>query len=163
MRYTECRCRQQIAWGAEQRAERGEDAAGNRNRYSSSRADLSRCQNWWEQPLSIQPNKRREVGEQKTGVERTFFFFPCLYREHLNLISSSSSILLHLSHHSLTPLHAFLSSYCTVCWIARLSGCHGKHHHVHLQLQVHLYHTICIPPFSSHLTVHFGLRRMDDG
>lgn len=95
----------------------------------------------------------------ESGSGADLFFF--LYREHpqphLFFFQYSSSSLPH------TPLYAFLSFYCIVCWIVRLSGCHGKNH-FHLQLQVHLYPTIsCIPPFSSHCTLYYGSRLMDDG
>lgn len=165
MRYTECRCTQQIAWGAEQRAERG-----GRCSWQSEQIQFIKGRSLQMPELvgttTVNP-AQQAAGSWGTenGSGADLFFLPLPIQgtpqPHLFFLQHSSSS---LTQRSLTPLHAFLSSYCTVRWIVRLSGCHGKHHHVHLELQVHLYHTIsCIPPFSSHLTVHFGLRRMDDG
>lgn len=104
-------------------------------------------------------------GTEKREWSGPFFFFLSytgkLPQPHLFFFQYSSS--LSLSHSPLTPLYAFVSFYCTVCWIVRLSGCHGKHHHhFHLQLQVHLYPTYLLHT-AVFVPLHSPLRLTADG
>ena len=164
MRHPECRCRQQIAWDAEQSAGRGKmqlairiDTAHQEQSSPDARiGGNNHCQS--------SPTSGGKLGNREREWSGPFFSSPA-YTGNASTSSLLLPVVFFISHTThLLPSTPF--SLHTVQF-AGLRGCQAATVSIVISISssrcISITPIFCIPPFSSHHTVHCGLRRMDDG